>query len=266
MPPVRDARSPTDPTQVVATCTASCRPLPSPRARYAPFSGPRRDRDGKSSRRFSGNDGASRCFESRPGARKTRLRGRPEGAFPTDSPRDLRRERGDVIRVSRVPRGDVVARPARARERPAVRGKKEVRRLISPLPSASIAGHPGLQGVRARLPRRGSPPRRHQGSRRCQGPHLRHEVPHQDPAGHRPARRRRGCHPRPPWCVPSRATARPTIAAHLPLRPAPTPTSSLTPTPHAFRRPQRRALGEDRHAPGARRDRPPPFLDLQGLG
>ena len=46
VPPVRDARSPTDPTQVVATCTASCRPLPSPRARYAPFSGPRRDRDG----------------------------------------------------------------------------------------------------------------------------------------------------------------------------------------------------------------------------
>lgn len=90
--------------------------------------------------------------------------------------------------------------------------EKKVRRLISPLPPASIAGHPGLQGVRARLPRRGSPPFRHQGSRRCQGPHLRHEVPHQDPGGHRQARRRRGCHPRPPWCVPSRATARPAIA------------------------------------------------------
>lgn len=124
VPPVRDARSPTDPTQVVATCTASCRPLPSPRARYAPFSGPRRDRDVKSSRRFSGNDGASRCFESRPGARKTLLRGRPEGAFPSDSPGDLRCERGDVFHVSRVSRGDVVVRLARARERPAVRGKK----------------------------------------------------------------------------------------------------------------------------------------------
>ena len=211
VPPVRDARSPTDPTQVVATCTASCRPLLSPRARYAPFSGPRRDRDVKSSRRFSGNDGASRCFESRPGARKTLLRGRPEGAFPSDSPGDLRCEREDVFHVSRVSRGDVVVRLARARERPAVRGKK-VRRLISPLPPASVAGHPGLQGVRARLPRRGSPPFRHQGSRRCQGPHLRHEVPHQDPGGHRQARRRRGCHPRPPWCVPSRATARPAIA------------------------------------------------------
>ena len=38
-PPARDVRSQSASAHVVARCTASCRPLPSPRARYAPVPG-----------------------------------------------------------------------------------------------------------------------------------------------------------------------------------------------------------------------------------
>lgn len=161
---------------------------------------------------------------------------------------------------------------------PALRQK--VRRLIpsfpvSHLPIASTGLH-RLQGHRAHHPR-GGRPRGPQGPRGCQEPHLRHEVPHQDPGGYRSARGRRRGDARPPRCVrddnrPSRTVicARSSLA-RAPRRVVTTRLASvLTPTAPSHRRPQRRALREDRHASGASSREPlaraSPSDVSQGLG
>ena len=163
-----------------------------------------------------------------------------------------------------------VRRPLSARARPATAHpalRQKVRRLIplSHLPIASTGLH-RLQGHRAHHPR-GGRPRGPQGPRGCQEPHLRHEVPHQDPGGYRYARGRRRGDARPPRCVrndnrPSRTfiCARSSLAHALRRAVTVQLASFLTPSTLSHHRPQCRALREDRHASGASTHEPPRAL------
>ena len=140
------------------------------------------------------------------------------------------------VSVRRLPRLASLSR--RRRRSPHPRALASDRRfaeksaaVISPLPPASVAGHPGAPRCQARLPRRGSPPFRHQGSRRCQGPHLRHEVT--------ASRSRRASTSSPtPWLSPSAPVVRaqpchraPSDRLHRPLRPRPSPDVEPDPDP-----------------------------------
>jgi len=195
VPQVRDFVHLPHTTHVVAQCTASCRLLLSPRARYVSVSGAI----------------CSSIFDAFPPAliRFALLRNggkRARRAIRAASRAILGRARGGELRSTRARLLPAVCPPlahprASSDAHPALRQK--VRRLISlPVPHLPIAstGLRRLQGDRAHHPR-GGRPRGPQGPRGRQGPHLRHEVPHQDPAGYRSARGRRRGDARPPRCV-----------------------------------------------------------------
>jgi hypothetical protein len=272
VPQVRDFVHLPHTTHVVAQCTASCRLLLSPRARYVSVSGAI----------------CSSIFDAFPPAliRFALLRNggkRARRAIRAASRAILGRARGGELRSTRARLLPAVCPPlahprASSDAHPALRQK--VRRLIpsfpvSHLPIASTGLH-RLQGHRAHHPR-GGRPRGPQGPRGCQEPHLRHEVPHQDPGGYRSARGRRRGDARPPRCV--RDDNRPSLTfvcarsslARAPRRVVTTRLASvLTPTAPLHRRPQRRALREDRYASGASTRDPParasPSDVSQGLG
>ena len=195
--------SPAASLPVVARCTASCRPLPSPPARYAPAPSPHH-LSAKFHPRFGGMQRMEASF--RDGRVPKTRRRRDARAATRLHRRTMSMRRNHACAPPRVVVPSMRSSPVDARVRdPAL----EATRLkffhgaaAKPSLVPSPLDRPGSRGQGDQPPRhpRGPRPRRDpQGPRRRQAAHLRHEVPHEDPGGHRHRRRRGWRHPRPPW-------------------------------------------------------------------